>query len=138
MDSTYLKQLEQSGSTRYVDRNGVVKDPPNGVFVLDSSGGVIASSPSTTRPLLLGRPSRKDASVEDLLRLKDCIERDSDVSYDKQLKQAIVLVERSSPHICSMAHELTALRWCWNVLLWRPSPDGNRVIKHHPMNPYSK
>lgn len=133
MDSSFIRQLQQSGSTRYLDNNGVVRDPP-GVFVLDSSGNLIVSSPPVLKRS--SKINRNEASIDDLLKLKESIERDSDVSYDKQLKQAVALVERASSWDSEATHELTALRWCWNVLLWRPGK--SKVTRKNPMNPYMK
>lgn len=143
MDSTYVNGLGPN-TKRYLDDNGKVRDPPGDVFIVDANNNLVASSlpPPLPQPLLERtskvRPDRMKATNEELMALKEAIMNDNDVSYDKQLRQAIALCERASSWDAEATHELTALRWCWNVLLWRPGRNKKKVIKKNPNNPYMK
>lgn len=133
MDAEYLKSLPYRKS--YSDRNGNVHTPRGDVFVVDDSGNLVASSvpPRPPRPL---KRSANEPSNDDLSRLKGAIIADGDCSYQKQLSQATSLIRRMS--WSGEDHEMNALRWCWDVLYWRPSAKGDKVRKKHPNNVYMK
>lgn len=139
MNASYLKSL--NASKKYLDENGYVRDPPGDVYVFDSNNNLVASSVSPPLKPLFERVNKVGghvASMDDLKALKEAIGNDPDVSYQKQFIQATALAEKASSWDCNVTHELTALRWCWNVLLWRPRKNKSRVGLKNPLNPYTK
>ena len=138
MNSQYIKHLGPDTKC-YVDTMGAIRNPP-AVFVVDGNNNPIASSlPRPTPPSRIHKIpiDKMKATKDDLLDLKEAMINDTNISYLKQLNQATSLVTMAwSPDRTDQ--EFHALRWCWNVLLWRPSKDKSRVIKKHPNNPYRK
>jgi len=134
MNSAYLKSLGPE-SKRYVDDKGNIKNPSGDVYVYDAGSNLIATS---AKPRVPVRAGKLQATTEELLNLKHAILNDSDKSFEKQFKQAVALVDSASSYDGEESHELLALRWCWNVLYWRPRRNKMTVFKKNPNNPYVK
>lgn len=140
MNNNYVESLSPT-KKRYTDDNGMIHNPKGDVYIFDDEGTLIktsASPPPYPPPPPPPSPLKrmKHPSLEELKKLKECIENDPDKSYLKQFNQAVVLAENAA---FATPSDLTALRWCWTVLAWRPSKSSNsKVLKKHPDNPYMK
>jgi hypothetical protein len=138
MDSSFVDNLKRSAD--YVDDNGKVHHPTGPVYVMEE-GTVIASNvPGIPKPMSLKDSNRKSniATKEELNKLLVAIFSDNDKSYEKTFNQLISLARNASPWDEENIHELTTLRHCWDVLLWRHNRFAEYVIKKNPNNPYQK
>jgi len=124
-----------------VDSNGFIHEG-NEHIIVSTKGKIIKSSekrfikfhPTPPPATAFDQPA---ISEDEFLKLEDAIYAHGH-PYIHDYLQCIRLVESATSWSADSSLKRTALRHCWNVMKWRPSHDGQRVLKKVADNPYTK